>query len=66
MSTPKPPNSQPTPNSEQTPQNADANTSPPEVRATGFFNRVRQELKPESIHPSEAEEIVIMEDGDDD
>jgi hypothetical protein len=45
---------------EETP-NADANTSTPE--RDGFFKRVRRDLKPETIHPSEAEEIVIM-DGD--
>ena len=56
---------EPKPTPEDTRPNPDENTSPPEVRATGFFNRVRRELKPESIHPSEAEEIVIMEDGDD-
>ena len=42
-------------------RNADANTSTPE--RDGFFKRVRRELNPEPIHPSEAEEIVIM-DGD--
>jgi len=42
-------------------RNADANTSTPE--RDGFFKRLRRELNPEPIHPSEAEEIVIM-DGD--
>jgi hypothetical protein len=38
-----------------------ANETSPE--ATGFFNRVQRELKPEPIHPSEAAEIVVdMED----
>ena len=59
-STPKPPNSQSTPDSDQTPQDADANTSPPE--RDGFFRRVRRELQPKPIHPSEAEEVVVMED----
>jgi len=42
-------------------RNADANTSTPE--RDGFFKRLRRGLNPEPIHPSEAEEIVIM-DGD--
>ena len=39
-----------------------ANETSPE--ATGFFNRVRRELKPEEelVHPTEAAEIVIMEE----
>ena len=44
---------------------ADANTSTPE--RDGFFKRLRRKLNPEPIHPSEAAEIVIMEedaDGD--
>jgi hypothetical protein len=51
---PKTRNSPEAPNSEKT-RPADA---------TGFFNRVRQELKPEEepVHPSEAAEIVILED----
>jgi hypothetical protein len=40
-------------------RNADANTSTPE--RDGFFKRVRRNLNPEPIHPSEAEEIVIMD-----
>jgi hypothetical protein len=40
-----------------------ANGTSPE--ATGFFHRVQRELKPE-IHPSEAAEIVIMDEGDGD
>jgi hypothetical protein len=43
-------------------RNADANTSTPE--RDGFFKRLRRELNPEPIHPSEAAEIVIMEDAD--
>lgn len=47
----------PTPDSEETRQSADANTSTPE--RDGFFKRVRRELNPEPIHPSEAKEIVV-------
>jgi hypothetical protein len=45
------------PNSEET-RSADA---------TGFFNRVRRELKPEEkpIHPTEAAEIVVMDEDED-
>jgi hypothetical protein len=52
--TPKTQNSPEAPNSEET-RPADA---------TGFFNRVRRELKPEQepVHPSEAAEIVIMDE----
>jgi len=42
------------------------NTTPTPAGATGFFQRVRQKLKPEPIHPSEAAEIVIIEEADDD
>jgi hypothetical protein len=63
MTTPKP-----TPETQNSPaapaeetRNADANTSTPE--RDGFFKKVRRKLAPEPIHPSEAEEIVIM-DGD--
>lgn len=60
---------EPTPTPEQrnssAPPAADANSSTPE--RDGFFKRVRRELNPEPIHPSEAEEIVIMDgDGDGD
>lgn len=52
----------PTPGSEETRQNdADKNTSSPE--RDGFFRRVRRGLH-EPIHPSEAEEIVVMDDAD--
>lgn len=52
--TPKTPNSPEAPDSEET-RPADA---------TGFFNRVRRELKSEQepVHPTEAAEIVIMDD----
>ena len=34
-----------------------------ETRTTGFFNRVRRELKPEpAVHPSEEKEIVVDPD----
>jgi len=41
--------------------------SPNSAEKTGFFNRVQRELKPEQlnlepIHPSEAAEIVILEE----
>jgi hypothetical protein len=52
----------PTPQEENSPQ-APATETP--GTTTGFFNRVQIELKPtKPIHPSEAEEIVIMEDED--
>ena len=56
MSTPKPPNSQPNPDSEETIQNPADETSPPE--RDGFFKRVRRVLH-EPVHPSEAAEIVV-------
>jgi hypothetical protein len=39
--------------------NSEENTSPPKKRATGFFNRFQREIKPEPIHPSERDEIVV-------
>jgi len=66
MTTPKPtPETQNSPAApdEKTPQSADANTSFPQ--RDGFFKRVRRELNPEPVNPSEAKEIVIMEEGDD-
>lgn len=61
MTTPKP-----APEEENLPE-APATETPP--RTKGFFNRVRQKLKPGSapeppIHPTEAAEIVIMDEGD--
>jgi len=53
MTTPKP-----TPEQENSPE-APATETP---RTTGFFNRVQRELKPEPIHPTEAAEIVIMDE----
>jgi hypothetical protein len=58
MTTPKP--TPASPDSEKTLPNSGDNTSPPE--RDGFFRRVRRGLNPEPIHPSEAEEIVIMPD----
>jgi hypothetical protein len=58
----------PTPEQENLPEAPNSKTrSNPD--ATGFFNRVRQELntepKPEPpIHPTEAAEIVIMDEED--
>jgi hypothetical protein len=65
MTTPKPtPETQNSPAApdEKTSQSADANTS--FSQRDGFFKRVRRELNPEPVHPSEAKEIVIMEEGD--
>ena len=56
----------PTPQEENSPADPESKESRPNpADTTGFFNRVRQNLKPEeekAIHPSEAAEIVIMED----
>jgi hypothetical protein len=58
----------PTPEKQNSPRSADKDkkASSPE-RGTGFFGRVQRVLSEptEPIHPSEAQEIVIM-DGDDD
>jgi len=55
MTTPKP-----------TPEQENSQNSPDstETRSTGFFNRVRRTLKPEEepIHPTEAAEVVIMDE----
>jgi hypothetical protein len=55
----------PTPEKQNSPRSADEDekASSPE-RPTGFFNRVRRELSEpnESVHPSEAKEIVVMGD----
>jgi len=55
-STPEAQNSPEAPDSEET-HSADA---------TGFFDRVRRKFKPEEepVHPSEAAEIVIMDEGE--
>jgi len=58
----------PTPEKQNSPASPGSETQSDETStsATGFFNRVRRELKPkpEPIHPSEAKEIVIMDEGD--
>ena len=45
-------------------------TTPTPADTTGFFHRVRRELNPElnpePIHPSEAAEIVIMDEDEGD
>ena len=57
----------PTPEKQNSPEAADSEETRP-ADATGFFNRVRRELKPEEepVHPSEVAEIVIMDEGDSD
>jgi len=55
----------PTPETQNSPEAPDSEkTLPNQAEATGFFNRVRRELKPEEepVHPSEAAEIVIMKE----
>jgi hypothetical protein len=64
MTTPKP-----TPEKQNSPAAPDSEETRSNPDATGFFKRVRQELKPEPqpeppIHPTEAAEIVIMDEGD--
>jgi hypothetical protein len=56
----------PTPETQSSPNPDAEKTRPNRANITGFFNRVRQELNPEEepVHPSEAAEIVIMEEGD--
>ena len=53
----------PTPKTQNSPEAPDSEETRP-AAATGFFNRVRRGLKPEEepIHPTEAAEIVIMEE----
>jgi hypothetical protein len=50
----------PTPEKQNPP---DAPDSEP-TKVTGFFNRVQRELHPEPVHPTEAAEIVIMDEGE--
>lgn len=60
MTTPKP-----TPEKQNLPEAPDSEeTRPNPADATGFFNRVRRELnsEEESVHPTEAAEIVIMDE----
>jgi hypothetical protein len=53
----------PTPKTQNSPEAPDSEETRP-TDATGFFNRVRLGLTPEEkpIHPTEAAEIVIMEE----
>jgi hypothetical protein len=62
MTTPRP-----TPEQENLPEVPNSKETPTNPDATGFFNRVRQNLNTEPapeppIHPTEAAEIVIMEE----
>ncbi len=50
--------------SEKTRPNHPTSDTPP--RPTGFFNTIRQELCEEEPHPTEAVEIVIMDEGEGD
>jgi hypothetical protein len=57
----------PTPEEENSPEAPNSKKTPSNPYATGFFNRVQQNLntkaQPEpQIHPTEAAEIVIMEE----
>jgi hypothetical protein len=58
----------PTPEKQNSSEPGDSKeTTPTPAGTTGFFHRVRRELNPEPIHPSEEAEIVLMEedaDGD--
>jgi hypothetical protein len=56
----------PTPEEQNLPASPDSEETSP-ADATGFFNRVQKKFNPEEapIHPSEAAEIVIMEELDD-
>jgi hypothetical protein len=52
----------PTPKTQNSTEAPDSEETRPED-VTGFFNRVRRELKSEeSVHPSEKAEIVIMDE----
>jgi hypothetical protein len=50
-------------NSPAAPDNADKKSA---EEGTGFFNRVRRNLNPEKTHPSEEQEIVVMDEDSDD
>jgi hypothetical protein len=65
MTTPKP-----TPEEENSPAAPHSQGTSPTLSDTGFFNRVQRILQPEPepeppIHPTEAAEIVIMDEGAD-
>jgi hypothetical protein len=52
-----------------TPEKQNSPSAPAiEMPRMGFFDRVRQELNPKErpIHPTEAAEIVVMDEGDGD
>jgi hypothetical protein len=53
----------PIPKTQNSPEAPDSEETRP-ADATGFFNRVRRELKSEEvpIHPTEAAEIVIVDE----
>jgi hypothetical protein len=53
----------PTPKTQKLPETPDSEETR-SADATGFFNRVRRKLKPEEepIHPTEAAEIVVMDE----
>ena len=55
----------PTPEKQNSSEPGDSEETTP-TGTTGFFHRLRRELQPEPIHPSEATEIVIMDEGDGD
>jgi hypothetical protein len=55
----------PTPEQQNSPEVPDSAGTRPTSSTTGFFNRVQRILQPKPeppIHPTEAAEIVIMED----
>jgi hypothetical protein len=54
----------PTPEKQDPPAAPDSEKTRPNPDATGFFKRVRQELDPEPVHPSERDEIVVMDEDD--
>jgi len=51
-------------NQKSTPDEKMSQTSAAETRpkATGFFDKIRQELQPRQIHPTKAAETVIMDE----
>jgi len=56
----------PTPENQNSPATPNSNENPRSSEVTGFFLRVRQELKAaeEPIHPTEEAEIVVMEENE--
>jgi hypothetical protein len=61
----------PTPEKQNSPESPDSERTRPTPSATGFFNRAQRILHPEPqpeppIHPTEAAEIVIMNEEDTD